>query len=255
MEKSLVSPEKAKELRDKYLGEDLVNALTAPTPEDFIEERQARGGSMVKYVPGHYFIQRLNECFGFLWTYEVPTVFELNGQIVAKGELSVTLPGRTLTKEFPDGNKEIVRFEPFTIKKTQFGSSEIKRYSSDEAQKDKKGNVVKDPKGNTLWKHRAGDVIDLGDDYKGAATDAMKKCATQFGIFLDVYASRGQEEEGVASRAQFEVLYMRGTEAGMSEEETDKWAEEQLGKPKKEWDPLDVMGLIPKLIDISEGKR
>ena len=242
MEKNLVTEDKAKELRNKYLGEDLVNSLTTPTPEEYIEERQARGGSMVKYVPGHYFIQRLNECFGFLWSYDITHNFELNGQIVVKGELSVTLPGRTMTKEFPDGSKEIVKFEPFTIKKTQFGSSEVKKYAKDI--KDKKGNI----------KYKAGDIIDLGDDYKGAATDAMKKCATQFGIFLDVYSLRGQEEEGVASKAQFEVLYMRGQEAGMTDEETDKWAEVQIGKPKKDWDPLDVMGLIPQLMDMAKEK-
>jgi len=245
-----VPKDRVLELRYKYLGKDLVDMLTAPTPTEpdelgkWIEERPARGGSMVKYVPGFRFIQRLNDCFGFFWSYKVPEQFELNGQIVAKGELSVTIPGRTITRKLPDGTEEQIRFDELTIKKTQFGSSEIKRYSK---------NVM--GKGGNVVIHKAGDVIDLGDDYKGAATDAMKKCATQFGMFLDVYASRGAEEEGVATKAQLDVLYMRGEQAGMSKEETEKWAEEQIGKPMREWDPLDAMGLIPVLIDMAKERK
>lgn len=244
----LVTEEKARELRNKYLGQDLVDMLTAPTPTEpdefgkWIEERPARGGTMVRYVPGHRFIQRLNDCFGFFWSYEVPEQFELNGQIVAKGELSVTIPGRTLTRKLPDGTEETVRFDTLIIKKTQFGSSEVKRYSG--PTKDKAGNIV----------HKTGDVIDLGDDYKGAATDAMKKCATQFGMFQDVYSGRG-EEEGVASKTQLDVFYWRAEEAGMSKEEAEKWAEEELGTPFKGMDQLEVMGLIPRLMDIAKAKE
>lgn len=243
VESQVVTEEKARELRTQYLGSDLVELLTAETPKEIIDERPARGGTMVKYVAGHHFIRKLNDCFGFFWNYEVPHSFELNGQIVAKGELSVTIPGRTITRKLAGGLEESIKFDAYTIKKTQFGSSEIKRYSKD----------VQGKGGKVL--HKAGDIIDLGDDYKGAATDAMKKCSTLFGIFLDVYAARGAEEEGVVTGKQLEVFYWRAEKAGMTKEQADKWGEEQLEKPIKDWDPLDAMGLIPKLMDMAEAKE
>ena len=247
--REIVAEGKTRELRDRYLGRNLAEALTAPTPKDIIDERPARGGSMVKYVAGPHFIERLNECFGFLWSYDVPHAFELNGQIVNKGQLTVHVPvpkKKTIRRYVEDGKtieEESVEYERWDIVKTQWGSSEVKRYSKNVTGK---GSVVI---------HKAGDVIDLGDDYKGAATDAMKKCATQFGIFLDVYASRAAEEEGIVTKAQLDVFYWRAEEAGMNKEEAEKWGEEQLGKPVKEWDPLDAMGLIPALIDLKEKKR
>ena len=247
--RQIITEEKARELRDKYLGRDLAEMLTAPTPKDIIEERPARGGTMVKYVAGPNFITRLNDCFGFLWSYDVPHAFELNGQIVNKGQLTVHVPvpkKKTIKKYVEDGKiieEESVEYERWDVIKTQWGSSEIKRYAKDVSGKG--GKVI----------HKAGDVIDLGDDYKGAATDAMKKCATQFGIFLDVYAARGAEEEGVVTKAQIDVFYWRAEEAGMNKEEAEKWGEEQLGRPIREWDPLDAMGLIPVLIDKKKEKE
>jgi len=246
---SVMGEEKIGKLRDKYLGKDLADMLTSPTPEDIIDERPVRGGGMVRYVAGSHFIERLNECFGFLWSYDVPHQFELNGQIVNKGQLTVHVPvprKKTVRRYVEDGKtieEESVEYERWDIVKTQWGSSEVKKYSS--PTKDKKGNII----------HKVGDVIDLGDDYKGAATDAMKKCATQLGIFLDVYAARAAEEEGAATKAQLDVFYWRAEEAGMTKEEAEKWGEEQLGVPVGEWSPLDAMGLIPALIDIAKERK
>jgi hypothetical protein len=244
-----VEKSKALELSSRYLGEDLVSLLTAPTPEEIIDKRPVRGGGTVKYVAGPHFIEKLNECFGYLWSYEVPQQFELNGQIVARGKLTVhvPVPRKTVIKKYIEGGREIeeksIEYDILGVVKEQFGSSEIKKYSSET--RDKKGNLV----------HKAGDVIDLGDDYKGAGTDAMKKCATQFGVFLDVYKGREREEEGIATKAQLDIFYWRAKEAGMDEEEAVKWGEEKVGKPMKEWEPLDAMGLIPSLIDLKKEKE
>lgn len=235
-------------LSTRYLGVELVEALNAPTPKDLIKPRPIRGGGTVSYVEGSNFIRKLNECFGYLWSYEVPEAHELNGQIFGRGRLTVHIPvpkKKTIKRYVEDGRtveEESVEYEKWNIVKEQFGSSEVKRYSSDG--KDKKGNLT----------HRAGDPIDLGDDYKGMGTDAMKKAATQFGVFLDVYESRA-EEEGVATSAQLDVFYWRAKEAGMEKEEAEKWGVEQVGKPIKEWEPLDAMGLIPPLIDLAEEKK
>jgi len=253
MEKSLVPEEKARELRLRYLqkfaglteqeSRDLVEVLTASTPKEWIKERPARGGTVVPYVPGPYFIQRFNDAFGFLWSYEVPEYFEKDGQIVTKGRWSLNIPGRTIMRKLPDGTEETIKFEGLQIVKEQFGSSEVKRYAKDET--DRKTGAVK---------HKKGDVIDLGDDYKGAGTDAMKKCGTQLGMFLDVYGPRESAEEA-AIREQFETLYWRGEQAGMTKDETDAWAEKELGKPLSEADELEVMGLVPKLIEMAKEKK
>lgn len=58
--------------------------------------------------------------------------------------------------------------------KQQFGNSTISVYSETHA--------------------RAGEVISMGDDFKAAASDALKKCATMFGVGLSVY---GGKKEGV----------------------------------------------------------
>jgi len=237
------------ELKTKYLGEDLAEELTKPTPDEVISERPVRGGGMVKYVAGPHFIRKLNDCFGFLWSYEVPSSFELNGQIVGKGRLTVHIPHvkKRIVKKYLEEGREVEEvtedFEMLNIVKEQFGSSEVKKYSQDTT--DKRGNVT----------HHKGDVIDLGDDHKGMGTDAMKKCATGFGIFLDVYESRAGEEEGVVTKQQLNVFYMRAEQAGMDKEKAEKWGEEEVGKPMVQWNPLECMELIPKLIDIAEGKE
>lgn len=237
------------DLKNKYLGEDLVNELTKPTPEDIISERPVRGGGMVKYVAGPHFIRKLNDCFGFFWSMEYPESQKVDEQIVGRGRLTVHVPymkKKTVRRYVEEGKpveEESVEYEMLNIVKEQFGSSEVKKYSQDT--KDKKGNVV----------HHKGEVIDLGDDYKGMGTDSMKKCATEFGIFLDVYESRAAEEEGVVTKQQMGVFYMRVEGAGMTKEEGEKWAEQEIGKPMSEWGPLDAMSLIPKLIDRAGGKK
>lgn len=38
--------------------------------------------------------------------------------------------------------------------------------------------------GQSINRNKAGEIIDLGDDYKGAASDALKKCAQMIGVGL-----------------------------------------------------------------------
>ena len=56
-----------------------------------------------------------------------------------------------------------------TSTKTQFGSSTITKSKS------------------------TGEVLSLADDFKAAATDALKKCATMFGVGLHLYAGQSVE--------------------------------------------------------------
>ena len=52
------------------------------------------------------------------------------------------------------------------------------------------GNITRDGVGGQKIKRtRAGDILDLGDEYKGAVSDALKKAAQSFGVGL--YLARG----------------------------------------------------------------
>ncbi len=234
---SKVLDEKVIELRDKHLGRNLVEFLTSPTPEEFIDERKIGGGRSAKYIYGHYFIKKLNESFGFLWSYEIPEHFVVGKDIVVKGQLTIHIPGHTFKKTFPDGTYEETRVDSIEIKKTQWGGSEVKKYSQD----------VRNSKTNEITYHK-GDVIDLANDYKAASTDGLKKCGTELGIGLDIYgASREKDESGI-SKEQLDAIIMRGSRAGMDETQTLEWAEKELGKKQEDWEKIEAMALIPKLI-------
>jgi len=60
----------------------------------------------------------------------------------------------------------------------------------------KAGNVVKMQFGSSKITHarKNGDIISLGDDLKAAATDALKKAATLFGVGLHLYRNDGQQQ-------------------------------------------------------------
>jgi hypothetical protein len=52
------------------------------------------------------------------------------------------------------------------------------------------GDITRDGVGGQKIKRtRAGDIVDLGDEYKGAVSDALKKAAQSFGVGL--YLARG----------------------------------------------------------------
>ncbi len=58
------------------------------------------------------------------------------------------------------------------ICKEQFGSNEIHRHKGQAGEK--------------------GAPVSIGDDLKAAASDALKKCATLFGVGLELYEKKGQ---------------------------------------------------------------
>lgn len=59
--------------------------------------------------------------------------------------------------------------------KEQFGSAEIKRYKPEHATK-------------------AGQIVDIGNDLKAAASDALKKCASLFGVGLYLQDKEGRAQ-------------------------------------------------------------
>ena len=92
--------------------------------------------------------ERLNLVFGFNWDFEVTDKQILEDEVIVEAKLTVRTPGGQ------------------TIVKTQFGGADIKRHASGA---------------------KNGRPLSIADDYKAAASDALKKCASLLGIGLDLY--------------------------------------------------------------------
>lgn len=144
-----------------WLAEKQVLRVLQKTPPAHIFKRPGKGGKEFHYVTGTYVKKVLNFVFGWNWDFEIVSEKEISldvpgkGQIITRGKLTVK-----------DGKGN-------TISKEQYGRADVKYV------KDKKtGNPSKE-------------FVDLGNDYKASATDALKKCAAELGIASDVY---GKEE-------------------------------------------------------------
>lgn len=146
--------------------EALRRVMSQRTPENEIRTRPGRGGKPLKYTDGAYVIRTLNEAFGWDWDFVSD-----NEQLIEFGGAPFEVKVRgTLT----------VRYKGLSVTKTQFGCQPIEMLS----------NGTK--------------PVSIGDAYKGAATDAMKKCASLLGIALDLYdsdyrADKYEEPEPVRS--------------------------------------------------------
>jgi hypothetical protein len=142
----------AKDERHKLLMQTLseaqVDFLLQRTPPHEIKTRPGRGGMQFSYVEHGYVTERLNLVFGFNWDFEVIDKQILEDEVIVEARLTVRTPGGQ------------------TILKTQFGGADIKRHASGA---------------------KNGRPLSIADDYKAAASDALKKCASLLGIGLDLY--------------------------------------------------------------------
>ena len=121
------------------------------TPVDEIRWKPGRGGRSFPYTDTAYVIRTLNETFAWNWDFVADNeqLIEVNGK-----PFEVKVRG-TLT----------VRLGGQSVTKTQFGSQQIELIKNTDT------------------------PVSIGDCYKGAASDAMKKCASLLGIALDLYDS------------------------------------------------------------------
>jgi len=125
--------------------------FTAAALESKIKTRPAKGGGEWKYVEGSYVTQVLNSLFGFMWSFEVVTPMSDIVALIPTG--SITVQGRLKVKIGDEW-----------VTKEQYGRKEI------------------------AFKKGTRDPLDFGNDMKAAATDAKKKCASELGLFADVYS-------------------------------------------------------------------
>ena len=150
----------------------VVKNIPTSTPKQFRKKRQARGGKQVEYVEVGYIKQVLTSTFGIFWDFtRVGNAEYLTGPdhatdgrlgiVVVRGRLTVKIPTKTSPMGFIEVSKESV------------GEAEIQRF----ALVDRNGKPL--PNG--------GKAVNMGDDEKAAESDALKRCASYFGIAADVY--------------------------------------------------------------------
>lgn len=134
-----------------------LSIITQNTDPRYIRERRGRGSGTFRYVDGPYVIERLNLAFGWNWDFDVVD----KGQVVINGQIQeVWVQGR-LTVRTPTQQ---------VLTKTQFGTQAVEYLTA---------------QGKT-------DIpVSIGDAYKGASTDALKKAASLLGLALDLYDNDG----------------------------------------------------------------
>jgi len=156
-ELALISKAELSHVHDTALNEHQLQKILARTPRQYIREREGKGGQKWRYVTVGYIKKVLNLMFGFDWDFEIVSEQIVGGSVVVKGKLTCRSNG-----------KEIV--------KMQFGSKEI-MYKNDYVDNGKGGKT----------KVKTDQPLDIGNDFKAAASDCLKKCAADIGIAADVY--------------------------------------------------------------------
>lgn len=137
------------------LNANQIQALYNATPQRYKYKRPAKGGGEWDYIKVGHVRRELDKAFGFNWDFDIETtlgeafeVAKLTKQCIVKG----ILKARTMV----DG-------QWIELKKVQFGRADVK--------------FIK----NTMT------PLDMGNDFKGASSDALKKCASLLGIGSDIY--------------------------------------------------------------------
>lgn len=151
---------------------DIYNRLSEPFPQE-MEKIINKGGVNLTYIPVSEVINRLNKVFG-----------------VDKWSMTIQSCHRDPTD--PDFVIAHVRIEYFvseftTIVRDGIGGQKIKRT-------------------------KQGNILDLGDEFKGAISDAVKKAAQAFGVGL--YLARSEDA--------MEIEQVIDTQANQSEHDV-KW--------------------------------
>lgn len=129
------------------------SSLNEPFSSD-VERELKKGGTYLTYIPVSEVINRLNKVLGYDgWSYEI-----------VKCERDAIDPEFIVAHVRMTVYPQLDRF--VSIIRDGFGGQKIKRTKS-------------------------GDIVDLGDEFKGAVSDALKKAAQSFGVGL--YLARTEE--------------------------------------------------------------
>jgi hypothetical protein len=149
--------------------EKAVKVLTSKIPESSKKQRQV-GNTTLTYIGGHTVIRLLNEAFNYQWSFEIVT--EEIVESVPKPMFEGWGKNRKAVLN-PDGSQKM---EPQPPVAKVLGRLTVP------------GLGVKEQYGSKVL---IGGATEQESAFKSASTDAMKKCASLFGIGLELY---GEDE-------------------------------------------------------------
>jgi len=155
-----------KKTQDKRIAQ-MQSEFNEPFPKE-VERQLKKGGASLTYIPVSEVISRLNKVLGFDgWSYEI-----------------VKCERDSLDPDFIIAHVRMTVYPPggdnFTIvSKDGFGGQKIKRTKN-------------------------GDIVDLGDEFKGAVSDALKKAAQALGVGL--YLARSEEAMEIEAEASIDPV-------------------------------------------------
>jgi len=144
-----------------YFPNRLIKFITEPTPAHLIYQRDGTGGMKFDYVPGWYAKKRLNYALGFNQSFEIKSKEIVGMSAVVEGRLSI---------KDPKTGKEILYKDDIGGHTIQFLSGKAKTPEN---------------------------AVNIANDYKSAATDALKRCMHQVGFFSDIYGKAESHENNV----------------------------------------------------------
>jgi hypothetical protein len=186
------------------LNERQLQTLLSATPDRFKYKRPAKGGGQWEYVSGTYVKKVLNFVCGWDWDFEVvdKDIFLEAKQVVVLGKLTIRVG--------ENGEKQ-------AITKMQYGRKDIMF---------RKGTTI---------------PMDIGNDMKAATTDALKKCASEFGIASDVYGAN-----------EFKEINVKG---GRSIADTDANKQKaRIAKHITESEDLENLLIVEHLVDAAGAR-
>ena len=171
-------------------------------PKELIKQRKGNFGKTLDYIEVASVIQRLNDAFDGLWSYEVVSHLIEENEVIVLGKLTA------------EG-----------ISKVQWG-------------------------GSTLTKHqKTGAVLSLADDLKAAASDALKKCASHFGVALSIYGLDPLPSEPPTINKSNETLTQEQLSQIKELRTKLGWKPEKVMATSETLFQTEVMGLNPTMAD------
>lgn len=156
--------------KENFFNFEQLKKIRHSTPASMVYKRPAKGGGTWKYVKAADVILALNTTFGGFWDFSIITD-EVTALEMAVKTKSVVVRGR-LTITNPSTGVSVTR--------EQYGRKDV------------------------AFKKGTNEPMDFGNDMKAAASDALKKCASQFGLFNDIYRDNELVEIKIVSNEEKE---------------------------------------------------
>lgn len=152
-ELALIQPTELTLVENNSLNPNQLKHILKRTPTQYVKQRPAKGGGTWRYVTGGYVKKCLNLMFGWDWDFEITSYIIQFDEAIVQGKLTARSNGKPIIK-------------------TQFGNKDIAYKKQTDIEK--QNGVARIP-------------LSIGNDLKAAATDCLKKCASEIGIAADIY--------------------------------------------------------------------